>query len=110
MANWEQLQQEKQQQKSRFEAELQGLQAKQRVELRALEEQLSVRHMEENESLQAQHQCELEELRFKQQELVRCRMLIRSPSVLTVAMIWNHTNYLLSSGGTCSFSGGDDPC
>lgn len=82
MANWEQLQQEKQQQESRFEAELRGLRAKQQVELRALEERLRVRHMEEDKSLRAQQQCELEELRFKQQELVRCRMPIRSACCL----------------------------
>lgn len=79
VANWEQLQQEKQQQETRFEAELRGLRAKQQVELRALEERLRVRHMEEAKSLRAQQQSELEELRFKQQELVRRRMLICSP-------------------------------
>lgn len=86
VANWEQLQQEKQEQESRFEAELRGLRAKQQVELRALEERLRVRHMEEAKSLRGQQQCELEELRFKQQEQVRRRML-QLLSLQTVAMI-----------------------
>lgn len=92
MANWEQLQQEKQEQESRFEAELRGLRARQQVELRALEERLRVRHMEEVKGLRAQQQCELEELRFKQQELVRrgmpndspSRLLLCSETILTI--------------------------
>ncbi|XP_074535089.1 microtubule-associated tumor suppressor candidate 2 isoform X2 [Halichoeres trimaculatus] len=70
VAHWEKLQQEKEEQERRFEAELQGLRAKQQRELGALEERLKAQHMAEAESLQAEHQGELEELRFKQQEQI----------------------------------------
>ncbi|XP_041667055.1 microtubule-associated tumor suppressor candidate 2 isoform X2 [Cheilinus undulatus] len=70
VANWEKLQQEKEEQERRFEAELQGLRAKQQKELGALEERLKAEHMAEAESLQAQHRGELEEIRFKQQEQI----------------------------------------
>ncbi|XP_027854685.1 microtubule-associated tumor suppressor candidate 2 isoform X4 [Xiphophorus couchianus] len=68
VAHWEQLQQEKEDQEHRFEAELQGLRAQQRSELGALEERLKARHTEETESLQAHQQAELEELQFRHQE------------------------------------------
>ncbi|XP_054883765.1 microtubule-associated tumor suppressor candidate 2 isoform X2 [Poeciliopsis prolifica] len=68
VAHWEQLQQEKEDQEQRFEAELQGLQAQQRRELGELEERLKARHTEETESLQAHQRAELEELQFRHQE------------------------------------------
>ncbi|XP_014836808.1 PREDICTED: microtubule-associated tumor suppressor candidate 2-like isoform X1 [Poecilia mexicana] len=68
VAHWEQLQQEKEDQERRFEAELQGLRAQQRSELGALEERLKARHAEDTESLQAHQRAELEELRFRHQE------------------------------------------
>uniref|UniRef100_UPI0037E81E0B microtubule-associated tumor suppressor candidate 2 n=1 Tax=Semicossyphus pulcher TaxID=241346 RepID=UPI0037E81E0B len=68
VAHWEKLQQEKEEQERRFEAELQGLRAKQQRELGALEERLKAQHTAEAKSLKAQHRGELEELRFKQQE------------------------------------------
>ncbi|XP_034557477.1 microtubule-associated tumor suppressor candidate 2 isoform X2 [Notolabrus celidotus] len=68
VAHWEKLQQEKGEQERRFEAELQGLRAKQQRELGALEERLKAQHTAEAKSLQAEHRGELEELRFKQQE------------------------------------------
>lgn len=70
VAHWEQLQQEKQEQERRFEAELQGLRAQQQRELGALEERLKAQHAAEAEILQAEQRRELEELRFKQQEQV----------------------------------------
>ncbi|XP_008424579.1 microtubule-associated tumor suppressor candidate 2 homolog isoform X1 [Poecilia reticulata] len=68
VAHWEQLQQEKEDQERRFEAELQGLRAEQRSELGALEERLKARHAEDTESLLAHQRAELEELRFRHQE------------------------------------------
>ncbi|XP_047246829.1 microtubule-associated tumor suppressor candidate 2 homolog isoform X4 [Girardinichthys multiradiatus] len=68
VAHWEQLQQEKEDQERRFEAELQGLRTQQQKELGALEERLKARHIEETESLQAHQRAELEELRFRHQE------------------------------------------
>ncbi|KAM6988466.1 microtubule-associated tumor suppressor candidate 2 isoform 1-T1 [Tautogolabrus adspersus] len=70
VAHWEKLQQEKEEQERRFEAELQGLRAKQQRELGALEERLKVHHRAKTESLQAEHRGELEELQFKQQEQI----------------------------------------
>ncbi|KAK5616415.1 hypothetical protein CRENBAI_011724 [Crenichthys baileyi] len=68
VAHWEQLQQEKEVQERRFEAELQGLRTQQQKELGALEERLKARHIEDTESLQAHQRAELEELRFRHQE------------------------------------------
>ncbi|XP_012730678.2 microtubule-associated tumor suppressor candidate 2 homolog isoform X1 [Fundulus heteroclitus] len=68
VAHWEQLQQEKEDQERRFEAELQGLRAQQQRELGALEERLKARHVEETRGLQAHQQAELEELRSTHQE------------------------------------------
>lgn len=71
VAHWEQLQQEKEDQEHRFEAELQGLRAQQRSELGALEERLKAQHAEETESLQGHQRAELEELQFRHQEQVQ---------------------------------------
>ncbi|XP_047451014.1 microtubule-associated tumor suppressor candidate 2 isoform X2 [Mugil cephalus] len=68
VAHWEQLQQEKEELERHFEAELQGLRARQQKELGALEERLTAQHRDETEGLQAQQRAELEELRFKQEE------------------------------------------
>ncbi|XP_061636968.1 microtubule-associated tumor suppressor candidate 2 homolog isoform X2 [Phyllopteryx taeniolatus] len=68
VAHWEQLQREKQELERRFETELRGLRAEQRVRLGALEERLRAQHSADTRSLRALQRAQLEDLRVRQQE------------------------------------------
>lgn len=70
VANWEQLQQEKEDVERSFEAELQGLREQQERELGALEETLTSRHSEERQRLQSEQKEELRELQQRQQQQI----------------------------------------
>ncbi|XP_037123822.1 microtubule-associated tumor suppressor candidate 2 isoform X2 [Syngnathus acus] len=68
VSHWEQLQREKQELERRFQAELRGLRAEQRVQLGALEERLKAQHADDNRGLRAHQRARLDRLRLQQQE------------------------------------------
>ncbi|XP_049582308.1 microtubule-associated tumor suppressor candidate 2 isoform X2 [Syngnathus scovelli] len=68
VSHWEQLQREKQELERRFQAELRGLRAEQRVQLGALEERLKAQHADDNRGLRALQRAQLDDLRLQQRE------------------------------------------
>ncbi|XP_057695530.1 microtubule-associated tumor suppressor candidate 2 [Corythoichthys intestinalis] len=68
VSHWEQLQREKQEAERRFQAELRGLRAEQRLQLGALEERLRAQHAADTRDLRALQRARLDDLRVQQRE------------------------------------------